>query len=320
MSGCEIAGDRFIDAHHGRLLDAQLVLLDRLLAICPGLRAVTFEDPRLDDAGGFAPGNAESLARLEAAVAGWRSGPPAPPLVGEWPTPLSPLPANNPERELASLLYDRDARRRWRTGCRSSTVLDTLNPDTAEEIADSVVALVRDSRHRGTGRLPDLFPGCVAAWRRLHPEDEMLLELVARFLASPAARLWREQPGGAPGASVEACFADFAIADGFVDPLVCEEELFGALLRTLTVTPDPAFTLPAEIRRAPGGWFAVSGATPPVLHAAAGGKYIRGEITPFIAALLVGAPLARATATHPLILGEATAVRDRLVAMGLLPS
>ena len=73
LSGCEVAGDRFIDAHHGKLLDEQLQLLDRLLALCPNLRAVTFEDPRLDDDGGFAPGNAESLARLEAAVAGWRA-------------------------------------------------------------------------------------------------------------------------------------------------------------------------------------------------------------------------------------------------------
>ena len=88
------------------------------------------------------------------------------------------------------------------------------------------------------------------------------------------------------------------------------------LLRTLTVTPDPAFILPPYLCRAPGGWFAVSHATPPVLHAAVGGRYLRGEITPFIAALLAGAPLA--PAAHGVPGPEATLVRERLVAMQLL--
>ena len=128
----------------------------------------------------------------------------------------------------------------------------------------------------------------MAAWRRLHPEDVSLVALIARFLASPAAAAWREQPGGPPGAPIEACFAAFVVDEGFADPLVCEEELLSALLRTLTVTPDPAFTPPLPIRRAPGGWYAVSSATPPVLHAACAGRYLRGELTPFIATLLGG--------------------------------
>jgi hypothetical protein len=42
------------------------------------------------------------------------------------------------------------------------------------------------------------------------------------------------------------------------------------------------------VRRAPGGWFAVSAAEPPVLHAALRGRYWCGPITPLIVAALLG--------------------------------
>src|SRR5262249_34715042 len=64
LSGCEIAGDRFVDAHHGRLLDEQIILLERLLPLCPNLRAVTFEDPRFDENGALLPGNEPSWRKL----------------------------------------------------------------------------------------------------------------------------------------------------------------------------------------------------------------------------------------------------------------
>jgi uncharacterized protein (UPF0276 family) len=64
LSGCEIVDDRFVDAHHGRVLDEQLLLLGRLLPMCPNLRAVTFEDPRFDAAGKLLPGNERSWTRI----------------------------------------------------------------------------------------------------------------------------------------------------------------------------------------------------------------------------------------------------------------
>ena len=73
LSGCEIAGERFIDAHHGVLLDAQLELCALLLDACPNLRAVTYEDPRLAEDGALVPGNRASLARLERTVATWNA-------------------------------------------------------------------------------------------------------------------------------------------------------------------------------------------------------------------------------------------------------
>jgi uncharacterized protein (UPF0276 family) len=71
LSGCAIAGDRFVDAHHGVLLDAQLELLTRLLPLCQRLRAITFEDPRIDAGGALHPSNRAGFARLAATVARW---------------------------------------------------------------------------------------------------------------------------------------------------------------------------------------------------------------------------------------------------------
>jgi uncharacterized protein (UPF0276 family) len=68
LSGCEIVQDRFVDAHHGRVLAEQLTLLRRLLALCPHLRAVTFEDPRFDHAGNLLPGNDRSWAQIQEAL------------------------------------------------------------------------------------------------------------------------------------------------------------------------------------------------------------------------------------------------------------
>jgi uncharacterized protein (UPF0276 family) len=71
LSGCEIAGDRFLDLHHGVLLDAQLHLLERLLALCPNVRAVTYEDPVFDAAGTLAPANVRSLESLRHVKRTW---------------------------------------------------------------------------------------------------------------------------------------------------------------------------------------------------------------------------------------------------------
>jgi hypothetical protein len=130
-----------------------------------------------------------------------------------------------------------------------------------------------------------------------------------RFLTSREIGAWREQPGVVSGACLEECFAAFARAEGLAKPLVCEEELMSVVLRALTVAPEPAFDPPPGVRRAPGGWFALSSAEPPVLHAAVAGRYVRGPVTPAIVAILRGAP-----ADEP----ELAPVRARLVEMGLL--
>ena len=72
LSGCAITNDRFLDLHHGVLLDEQLELLTRLVPLCPNLRAVTYEDPKFDADGVLVPKAAAGFERLRTIVAGLR--------------------------------------------------------------------------------------------------------------------------------------------------------------------------------------------------------------------------------------------------------
>jgi uncharacterized protein (UPF0276 family) len=330
LSGCELDGDRFVDAHHGRLLDEQLVMLERLLPLCPNLHAVTFEDPRLqtDGDGTQEPASQRSLDRLRQAVGGWSAPPSSLGAATDEPVRLQTVDVDDgtpddvtagTETALTFLLFDSDVRAAWRNGTLAETVkaLATLVPDELEAAASAARAMVQQRAHRGTGRLADAFPRCIAGWRAAHPDDQTLDALFDRFLASAAVAPWHEQPGREGGASIEECFAAFARAAGLAEPLVCEEELLSVLLRALTVTPQPAFLPPPAVRRAPGGWFAVSAAEPPVLHAALRGRYWCGPITPLIAATLLGRPSAF-DAPSSTDSAAVAAVRARLVAMELL--
>jgi uncharacterized protein (UPF0276 family) len=71
VAGAEVVDGAFIDAHHGRLMGAQLELCARLLAQCPNLKAVTFEDPRIDQHGELEPDSANSLAALREVTQEW---------------------------------------------------------------------------------------------------------------------------------------------------------------------------------------------------------------------------------------------------------
>ena len=73
LSGCELSGGRFMDHHHGVLMDEQFTLLERLLPLCPALRVVTYEDPRFDDDGALLPGTVASFERLRVLVTAWRA-------------------------------------------------------------------------------------------------------------------------------------------------------------------------------------------------------------------------------------------------------
>jgi len=64
LSGSATDGDRFLDLHHGVLLDAQYTMLELLLARCPNVRAITYEDPVFDDAGELRPETLPSFERL----------------------------------------------------------------------------------------------------------------------------------------------------------------------------------------------------------------------------------------------------------------
>jgi uncharacterized protein len=71
LSGCQVTGDRFMDYHHGVLMDEQLELLTRLLPLCPNLRAITYEDPKFDDEGAMIRKAAPNFLRLKEIAARW---------------------------------------------------------------------------------------------------------------------------------------------------------------------------------------------------------------------------------------------------------
>lgn len=71
LSGCAVSRGRFLDLHHGILLDEQLELLDRLLDRCPNLEGVTYEDPALDSQGRLPPKAIPNVDRLRARVERW---------------------------------------------------------------------------------------------------------------------------------------------------------------------------------------------------------------------------------------------------------
>src|SRR5207237_2901203 len=73
LSGCAVRDDRFLDLHHGVLLGAQITMLERLVPLCPNVRAVTFEDPVFDDAGALGPDVLRSLAALRTSMSSMSS-------------------------------------------------------------------------------------------------------------------------------------------------------------------------------------------------------------------------------------------------------
>ncbi len=71
LSGCSIVQGRFIDFHHGVILDEQLTILDYLMRKCPNLSAVTFEDPKFTADGAFIKKSLPNFHALQAKVQAW---------------------------------------------------------------------------------------------------------------------------------------------------------------------------------------------------------------------------------------------------------
>jgi uncharacterized protein (UPF0276 family) len=71
LSGCEISGERFLDYHHGILMQEQLTLLDRLAPRCPNLAGITYEDPKFDWDGLLVPASTSGFEALQRSVRGW---------------------------------------------------------------------------------------------------------------------------------------------------------------------------------------------------------------------------------------------------------
>jgi hypothetical protein len=186
------------------------------------------------------------------------------------------------EEALADLLYG------------SGQAVPGLDADEVAEAAATVRQMVLSRTHRGTGTVVDWFPQTL--------RGQNLDEMVRQFCRSPACRKWRERT---LGISLEEAWLRFFEAEGIGDPVVREDEFFGAIVRALAVTPRARFLWPASLHVAPGGCFAITSRL--VLHAAIDGRYLRGEITPLVASLLRSPDVE-----------EPNAVLDKLRAMRLV--
>jgi hypothetical protein len=188
------------------------------------------------------------------------------------------------EEALARLLFDPYAHEAAGEEIDARLPLRDRDRAELEEAARAVRRMVLERTHRGSGGLTSWYPATLAAWRAGHPADHTLDELLGRFCASRSCAAWRELPAGPPGLSLEEALYRFFDENDIGDPAVREEELLGAVVRGLAITPRARLAWPRQVRAAPGGCFAVSRCL--VLHAALDGRYHRGPVTPLIAALL----------------------------------
>ena len=169
-------------------------------------------------------------------------------------------------------------------GAEDREDLATIDATQIERSARRLAQSLFRRSHRGTGTLVDAFPATIEAWRRDHagaPLDELAFEV----FESPHFERYRALPFGPCGLSLEEVFFLFAEDARLGDPDTRNEEFVHAILKALVVTPTPSFRVPARLKRAPQGFFAVL-PRGPRLVAAVSGRLITGEITPFLAALL----------------------------------
>jgi hypothetical protein len=229
------------------------------------------------------------------------------------------------EEALAALLYDESARARLRTGEAADPRFAAIDADELEEAARAVRRMVRGRTHRGTGGFETWFPRTIAAWRAAHPDDVELDDLLTRFCASPSCRTWSELGGGI---SLEEALYRFFLDEGIGSAAIANDEATGAVVRALAIAPEARFEWPANVRRAPGGCYALArgpavllGAAfgpPPVLHAAIDGTYVHGPVTDLVAELLEGEPPDVVAGRHALGPGEIDAVIAALCAKRLI--
>ena len=185
--------------------------------------------------------------------------------------------------------------------------------------ADRLRADLLARHHRGSGGIEALYPATIAAWREAHPEDDGLRELMSLFLESEAYGAYRQYPFSGPGLSLEEAFHRFCAAAEIGEARVREGEFLTAMMKALLVSPDPAFALPAEVQRAPRGYWAVTSGETPILHAAASGRLIVGAITPFLAEqLATREPSAEVDRQHGVGDEVLAAAVAQLAALGLL--
>lgn len=186
--------------------------------------------------------------------------------------------------------------------------LRCIDPGELERAAAAVRDDLLARTHRGSGGLLAQFPLTIGA---ADPRA-----LVDRFLESAAFETYREVPFAGRGTCLEDAFFRFCEASDLGDPVIREREVLAAVVRTLVVSPHPAFTLPDAVRRCPGGFFAIASRGAPMLYAASRGRFITGALTPVLAAVLLTPE--RDAARHDVPPSILQAALAQFAAMGLI--
>ncbi len=198
--------------------------------------------------------------------------------------------------------------------------LESIDRDQLVQTAVRIRDELLHRRYRGSGGLEKLFPRTLDAWRADNPTDPKLHEFLFAFLESEAYRDYREVPHAGIGACFEEAFYRFAEARNVGDPAVREEEFLVAMSKALALSPRPGFRIPAGVKRVPKGYAAVTTRSGPILCAAVNGRVIRGEITPFLAAVLHTPGDAAAIAqSHAVSDAVRDASLEHLRSLGLIP-
>jgi len=196
--------------------------------------------------------------------------------------------------------------------------LSSLDHEQLIETAEAVRSSLLQRKHRGSGGIQATYPQTIAAWQSQH-EDPSLTLFLDRFMESEAFESYREVPNGVPGLSMEEAVYRFFDSRNVGDPAVREHEFLAGLCKALALNSRPFFTVGPPLRRAPAGWFAVSSHPPTSLFAAVQGRYIQGEVTPFLAEVLTSerAP-ERVAEDHDVPEAVAAAARAKFTGLGLL--
>lgn len=165
--------------------------------------------------------------------------------------------------------------------------LRAMNPHTLAELGATIAMDLVSRKHVGSGSLLDLYPRTIDAFRRRHEiDDDATLELAYAFMDSAAFDDYREFPHAGAGTTLEEAFYRFAEAEDLGDPVVREAEFLAAMARLLCANPRIDAPLPAELRRASKGHYAVSARGARVLYGVLLGRFVTGPLTPFLADLL----------------------------------
>jgi hypothetical protein len=222
---------------------------------------------------------------------------------------------------LEALLYRANDRAAFLAGDRArfglspadEDAIATIDPEQLVSAARLARAHVFERGHRGVGSLLHVFRRTIDAWTKAHPELDFD-ELASAFVGSASFDAYRTVGFCGKGISLEEAFFRFAEEREIGSSSVRFREYAFAILCGLAATPDPVFVVPEIVRRAPTGWFVVL-PDGPTLMAVLGGRFIEGEITPYIAAVLTSSTVADAAMpSEP----ERRAVEAELARIGLI--